>query len=334
MNSGQDVSVIVQGPVHGLPSDPPERRVTRQALESARAAWPKCELILSTWKGSNTSDLCFDQLIESDDPGGVSLNDQSLARTSNNLNRQIVSTRAGLIAATRSHAVKLRSDCLLIHPFDFARLFSPSNRSDHAQFQQRIATLTVYTRHPLRRPVLFHLSDLFHAGLLSDLQILWSAPLVAEPAFTRAIVPSHRPTPDAYPESDFRFRCAPEQYLAEQLTRRSFPWLHIRHPSDGSARELFLWLRVLASNFLLLTPAEAGVQLPARMHGHESHWDLFQVTDFAWLEQWSHPNVASTERLRTLARYYAVRSAFRLSKPRRAGLRRVIRRLTGADIPV
>jgi hypothetical protein len=110
MIDGAEVSVVVQGPVVGGPSDAPERRRTQLALASVRAAYPACEIVFSTWKGAQTGGLIYDRLVLNDDPGAVSQNDTTLRDVFNNLNRQIVSTRNGLAATTRRHAIKLRSD--------------------------------------------------------------------------------------------------------------------------------------------------------------------------------------------------------------------------------
>ena len=95
----KDISVVVQGPIHT------QDNLTKRVLESVRTHLPDAELILSTWKGSNVDGLDCDVLLLNDDPGAIN--------GRNNVNRQIVSTRNGLQKATRTYAVKLRTDMQL-----------------------------------------------------------------------------------------------------------------------------------------------------------------------------------------------------------------------------
>jgi hypothetical protein len=329
MTHGRDVSVVVQGPVMG-PANKAAAPLTRLVLDSVRRAWPGCELILSTWKGAATDGLDYDELVLNEDPGAVPLNDTTHRHLYNNLNRQIVSTRNGLAVATRPFTIKLRSDTQVLQPLDFSILERGAPPPEWRLLEKPIITLHLVTRHPLRRPVLFHLSDLFHAGLREDVVRLWSLPLVEEPAFSRAIDPSRRPAVTPFPETDYLMRCAPEQYLAEQLTRTKFPHLHLRHPGDGSTDDLFLWLRVLAANFRVLTPDEAGVGLPGHIGRYADWWDLFQPTHRRWLEKWARPNVPAATRALTALRFRLLRVAFRAPPYRRARWQRVLGRLVRA----
>src|SRR6266851_7799448 len=107
----RDLSVVVQGPVVGGRRDPEERQLTRRCLASIRSCLPDAQIILSTWRGSDLAGLPFDVLVENDDPGPIYYPD--LPDKSNNVNRQIITTRNGLIAADRRYALKLRSAMLV-----------------------------------------------------------------------------------------------------------------------------------------------------------------------------------------------------------------------------
>ena len=98
MTLSKDISVVVQGPIHT------QDNLTKRVLESVRTHLPDAELILSTWKGSQIDGLDCDVLLLNDDPGAIN---------GYNVNRQIVSTRNGLQKATRTYAVKLRTDMQL-----------------------------------------------------------------------------------------------------------------------------------------------------------------------------------------------------------------------------
>jgi hypothetical protein len=80
-------------------------------------------------------------LLLNDDPGAIN--------GRNNVNRQIVSTRNGLQKATRTYAVKLRTDTQLtgtgfIDAFDKY----PERREDFKVFEHKIVIPTLYTRNP------------------------------------------------------------------------------------------------------------------------------------------------------------------------------------------
>ena len=106
-----DITVVVQGPTVGKPGSPPRERLTHLCLERVRKHLTGAEIILSTYHGSDVTGLSFDILVESEDPGATAYYDGP-SRV-NNVNRQIVTTRAGLSRATRPYALKIRSDLLL-----------------------------------------------------------------------------------------------------------------------------------------------------------------------------------------------------------------------------
>ena len=318
MNDGPETSVIIQGPVQGLPTDPPERQLTRQAVASVRQHMPDVEIIVSTWKGSATDHLEADVVVMNDDPGAVALTDSGFLSTyKNNLNRQLVSTLGGLRVATRKYAVKLRSDTMLVRPLPVAEIASQEPTGPRQIFRGRVAVLNVYTQNPLKRPILFFLSDLFHAGLREDLLTLWEIPLVTEPDFTRAINPVRRPLVNVFSPVEYLFRTAPEQYLGESLCRRLDDSIWLDHYSHSGLRWLELWLAVLATNFQMLTPDEAGIRLPERLAAATESWDLLQPEDWRSLREWAAPAVSPRTRLKTAWRFLRVRWAYQ-----RAGIMR------------
>lgn len=101
-----DISVVIQGAVG---------TATQKCLTSVRRFLPEAEIVLSTWAGADTDALDFDILVQSQDPGGIrhDFAIQNVKNSSNNFNRQLLSTNAGLAKATRQYALKLRSDLML-----------------------------------------------------------------------------------------------------------------------------------------------------------------------------------------------------------------------------
>src|SRR5690242_7841279 len=93
----QDISFVIQGPVRAELAD---------NVGSIRALFPGAEIVLSTWQGKEP-DVEVDHVVVNQDPGAT------LWRDNENTSRQIVSTRNGLLSASRPYAVKMRSDCVV-----------------------------------------------------------------------------------------------------------------------------------------------------------------------------------------------------------------------------
>jgi hypothetical protein len=228
----KDISVVVQGPIHT------QDNLTKRVLESVRTHLPDAELILSTWKGSQIDGLDCDVLLLNDDPGAIN--------GRNNVNRQIVSTRNGLQKATRTYAVKLRTDMQLtgtgfIDAFDKY----PERREDFKVFERKIVIPTICTRNPFHlNPYLFHPSDIFHFGLKSDMLLLWNIPMATE--------------------SDVK-NLVPEQYIWLNALK-SMSWnINL---SELHLKEKFRLNEIsLVNNFIVDTPRNLDLLFPERLMG-------------------------------------------------------------------
>lgn len=196
------LSVVVQGPVvHGdSPTDTPA------VLASLRSAFPDAELILSTWAGTDTDGLDVDAAVRSDDPG--------VGERGSNVNRQIVSSRAGIARATRPYVLKTRTDILFFSGQILERWGRFVGRAPFgAMFQERLLVGSVFTRRPsLLAPYPFHPGDWVFLGRRDDVQKLFSVPL------QRSVAPSV-PLSDRMHEALLQIHggaahlAIPEQYL-------------------------------------------------------------------------------------------------------------------------
>jgi len=190
------VSVVIQGPVVGRRDDAWERRLTWRAVTSARQHLPGAEVILSTWRGSDTTGLPVDRVVLSDDPGSTAPRDPT--HVPNNVNRQVVSTRAGLDSADRHYTLKLRSDMEMTGAGMLRLLHGwPARAADGKVLGGRIVVPTFYTFNPRRVYSRFPymVSDWAHFGTTADMADVWSTPHW-DPAFEwllgRRIVPSEQ----------------------------------------------------------------------------------------------------------------------------------------------
>lgn len=252
-----EVSVVVQGPVVGRPGDAHRNQHTRRCLASIRRHLPEAEIVFSTYTGADLRGLDYDLVVESPDPGAVVQNDH--LGTLNNINRQIVTTRAGILASSRPLVLKLRSDLELASPAlleHFGRF-----RARHPKWQlveERLIASTRYARQPRgRHGYPLHPSDWLFFGKRDDVFCLWDLPLASEPETSRWF--AHRPQPPEYSVWSNLCRYLPEQYLWTSFLRKFGP-VTLDHAHDVRAETVELTELSFANNLVLLEPRQLGVR--------------------------------------------------------------------------
>lgn len=225
-------------------------------IRQTRRTLPGARIILSTWEGTEIpAALPVDAVVFSADPGGLAplkLDDDK----ANNINRQILSTRAGLDAVTTSHAVKLRTDCWLSHA-GFLDFHAEQRKRDAGR--ERLLACSFFTLDPtVFERVAFHLSDWFHFGPTDLLRAYWAAPpMSAEQA---RFYESHRHVPDSSIfERKFRTRFAAEQHLCTHFASTR-GYACPQYLNDGAPEVLRDYHRFLAREVMLLDPWQIGLQ--------------------------------------------------------------------------
>lgn len=154
----KSLSIVVQGMIS---------ECTSEVLASIRRCFPHAELILSTWEGSDCKGLDYDKLVFSPDPGAQKADE--IAHTDNNVNRQIVSTCAGLKVASRTYILKTRTD-IVFNDGDFLRYFGRYDDSPPVIFLSRLLICNYYTRNPRSIDLCFHPSDWILFGYAEDIR--------------------------------------------------------------------------------------------------------------------------------------------------------------------
>ncbi len=203
MIQSSEISFVVQGPVVD---------VTQHCLDSIRNFYPNSVIILSTWKGTNLDHIKgYDSLVLSDDPGdsGRMFDLDELSHIKNNINRQLVSTQAGLRNVTTKYVVKTRTD----FEFKNQNLLSYLNKfrdypidSTMRFVTERIVALGA------DREVPFFVFDFAFAGLAEDIHRLFDIPLM--PMKIAQYFPEHQAyNPARYSLQPSCFRWIPEQYI-------------------------------------------------------------------------------------------------------------------------
>lgn len=268
-----DVTVVFQGPVVPGPEGTAHHlRRTRQALPSAR-------YVLSTWEGSDCRDIEADQIVRSEDPGGLpGIKRRDGPGELNNVNRQLRSTARGLAAVETPYAIKLRSDCAL----DQAGILRAYSRWCVASPTDRILVSSIFTVDPMMfEQMAYHVSDWVQCGATEVLQSYWSAPFMTEDDATHY---ERVPYAGYSTFMDRRFRCrlAVEQYVACRYAERlgyPVPRFH----NDIRPEVLAGHRRFLAERTAIVDPWDIGLHFPKYAWAFRS---AFQRLNCVLFEDW------------------------------------------------
>lgn len=249
----KNISIVMQG----LPS--PE---TKKYLQSLRRIFPNSEIILSTWEGTDVSfsKNLVDQIVFSKDPGGIASGFYQESIFINNLNRQIVSTVAGIKAASRPYVMKIRTDFTLSNDklLSFWKEY-PSRDHQYSIFKHRIIVPSVFSRFfsdERNIPMPFHPSDLFGFGLKEDILLFYgSAPLATK----EELADWKYKYPQLIPYRCNRWRYAPEQVFFLYAAKSKFPNIQFDDWTDVNQDNIQLSKKLLVDNFIFLNPGQFGL---------------------------------------------------------------------------
>jgi glycosyltransferase involved in cell wall biosynthesis len=257
-----EISVVVQGPVSG--------DCTRACLESIRKLLPEAEIILSTWEGTSVEGLDYDKLILNKDPGCAfdgAKRDRAL-----NVNRWIVSSSNGVMAASRKYVLKIRADVLILNT-NFLSVFDRYVMRDerYSIARHRIIIPSIYTMRYIgghkpnsRLWTPLHVSDWYCFGLREDIAEFVTIPLINDiESFARFYEnhPELLTRKSRWWTFDWVRKYAAEQYIGLQYAKRKFPNLEIPHFLDNSLIPPKLSDMIILNNFIVLDTDELGIIL-------------------------------------------------------------------------
>lgn len=261
-----NITFIVQGNV--VPD------VTENCLLSIRRNFPESVIILSTWEGQTVSDLTYDELILSEDPGFICYSDGE-GGSPNNVNRQIVSTLAGLKHVQTRYAFKIRTD-FCITGDNFLKFWNEFKNSDEAYriFYSKILACTYFSRNPSSGAHFpFHPSDLAFFGETEDLFNLFNIPLAVEGDKNKGI-------------NRNRFnRYAPEQHIFINCLRKNNKTILCNYYDDNSDINVVETEKYFASNFVFLTFEQFNIEPSKSTFFMNLHPDSFRTcyTHYEWM---------------------------------------------------
>ncbi|MES2901966.1 MAG: WavE lipopolysaccharide synthesis family protein [Pseudomonadota bacterium] len=249
-------------------------------IRFTRKVLPGAKVILSTWEGTEVpASLAVDAVVMSPDPGALAplkLDDDK----ANNVNRQLLSTRAGMDAVTTPYAAKIRTDCHLQHA-GFIDFYSAQRLLDGGR--ERLLACSFFTPDPTmfeRLP--YHVSDWFHFGPTGMLRDYWSAQQMLPQDARYYESQTHAPDSTFF-EKKFRSRFAVEQHICMQFAQ-GLGYTCPRYLNDVSEPVLRDYLRFLGREIMLLDPWQIGVMFNKYAWVGNSHFQqMNNLMHLDWL---------------------------------------------------
>lgn len=213
----KDISFVVQGSI--------DLSFTKQCLESIRSNFPEATIILSTWKNEKINELEYDKLVLSDDPGTCVY---SVIPEYNNINRQFISTIAGLKKVSTKYTAKVRSDLIFESPA-FLQYFNKFTKYDekYKRVKYRMIILSMYTRivhigqsqdgNLTNRLANYHPSDWFFFGDTEDVYNYFNMDMLLDiKKFSRYYF-EHEKEREQIPYFTLMAQNTPEQYFGSHF---------------------------------------------------------------------------------------------------------------------
>lgn len=263
--NSKDISFVVQGAI--------DKIITPKCLKSIRKNFPECTIILSTWKNSITKELDYDELVINDDPGAVICDYHSIP---NNINRQILSSYAGLEKVKTKYAAKVRSDLIFDSP-KFLNFFDsfPAYNKEYKHVKSRMIILSLYTRLFYINynkynliPATFHFSDWFYFGFTEDVKRYFSAELIEDLASFSNYYLTNKEFHNKLPYPHLMLKITPEQYLGYKFF---FPNADYDIQSIGNIK-FQDYIKYLVNNFIVLDYAYSGIYSDKWMDRSQNEW--------------------------------------------------------------
>ena len=276
--SSQDLSIVVQGPNI--------KQHTCKCLKSLRKNFPKAQIIFSTYEKENIDNLDFDILIKSTDPGATKLSETM----SNNINRILVTTKAGLNKVTRKYCLKIRSDMFFENDKILLNLEQnfEKREKDFTVFKQRVLFYALWTRkhehlvnkHFIMTP--FYLSDWLCFGLSEDIKNYFdSIELTKEPEFSYYFKNIKNIRYEIY-NTGITWQFSPEQYFATSFFKKYFKDAFMKSLQDFSEEKMEFSRRILANNVIVCGYKECGAYIQKKQYKTVSKY--INILNGCWLD--------------------------------------------------
>ena len=219
-----------------------DKSFLRGSFAAVRRFFPSSRIILSTWVGTDTSGLDCDEVVLCEDPGFFYYSPRA-GEKPNNVNRQIVGTRAGLEKVDTRFCFRMRTDFRLTGD-GFLRFFDayPDSVDAYQVFSHKLLAACYFSRNPRSRVSFpFHPSDLAFFGYTDDIRKMFDVPLMTEEEAN-------------WDTGGQRYnRYTPEQHIFVNALRRDGRHVPCGYYKDANPQAILETEKYFASNFIFLT---------------------------------------------------------------------------------
>ena len=263
-----DITVIIQGN-----ADNHTLRFTHWLCTT----YPEIYVVVSCWENNSIDQELINYehvtVIKSADPGTISVPKFK----TDNIKRQIISTRRGLEKVKTKWAIKIRSD-MTFNPnklIYFLNQLKPMTNSPFRIYNNQVGVTQLTTLAPQKSGLYFHICDWVYFGLSDDIREIFKAPLPED--------------------SFFRFfeKCEGEQEICSQYRSETHLVLHsiqsrfkIIYPFSGFKDYNLEKLseKIMSANFCVFNSWNLGI----KSNKHRSLWKWHQRNRYTYANAVQH----------------------------------------------
>ncbi|TCW78830.1 hypothetical protein C5O80_31605 [Burkholderia sp. SRS-46] len=268
--ANDDITLVFQGPRHAS---------LRENVERAREVLPGAALVIGSTDPLIKGVVEGVQVALVQDPGELPAYRRGRNKPANNVNRQIVSSRAGLAQVKTRYAVKIRTDCS-IQERGFIDLYERIARESGNS--TRLLASSIYTLHPEGIEALpFHVSDWFFFGETSALSEYFDVPLMSKQDASWYATESHDIGTNHFARR-YRSRWSPEQYIAIENARKA-GYVVPTHLGDTCVEVIDSYVRFLVEKFVICDLSEFGFVFEKYQRAAGSNFQFFNCV---WGSDW------------------------------------------------
>lgn len=280
-----ELTFVIQGPN----LDQQDDQITSNLIMSIRKYFPKAPIIFSTWDGEKIELLPYlEKIVFSPDPGAnVFLDDPN---TLNNVNRQIISTIAGLNQVETKYAVKLRSDLIFTNNKILASLchLDLGNRNpDYAWLKNYVLVSNQTSVNPrLKYKYPYTICDWFSIGRTEDLRKIWDIRLMPDSWFQFFKDNENLPTP----HPAYLSRYFPETYITSTFIRKYLP-IVFDHSFDISNNNIEISEKIISNNFIIFSNWQLGIRSQKHNKNLRTLLPMYTFTSWKRMSKYQGINV-------------------------------------------
>ena len=273
-NLERELTFVVQGPI--------DLKHTPRCIESIKRHFKKSRIILTTWdsekdKVNNLPEIDF---IFNEDPGAACDDLNGIKR--DNINRQIVSSSAGLKITKSKYVIKTRTD-IFFKNNNILKYYKEDLERDpnYKVFENFILQPNYNVKNPRKIDIVFHPGDLLLFGLTTDVRNYYDCRLRT---VDESMYHKYNNSNDLKIYPNLLTRKTAEAYLwTEFLKEQKNVDIETCFSENEDLKNLSD--KFLVSNFMIFNPFQLGVRFPK--YPYREFKSYFSYTHKEWLSQYS-----------------------------------------------